>query len=710
MDLRKLITGHALILCLWVPSCAVVAAELPPVAPADVWQNPRAGAELRVNDLLLHLTQDEKLNLFALKSGSDAFKLDIPAIIRLNIPPVRTTDAPQAVRVPKSTAYPFEVVMASTWDPPLIRQVGAGIGLETRAKGRQVLYGPCLNIHRTPQGGRFFENMSEDPFLTSQMAVQYIEGMQGQHVAACVKHFICNDQESGRQYISVEVGERAFHEIYLPPFYSALAKAKAWSLMPALSKVNGTFNSERKDLLHDTVEQGWGWDGLVIGDWGSIHDTAAAMNAGTDIEMPDPNFYTPDSIGKALQNGQITQDLIDDKVRRVLRLMVRTGVLDGAKAPDERTTVNTPEHQSVARRVAEEGITLLKNERRILPLDKTKLKSIAVIGPNAQDTPLGGRWSADTTPFFMVNIVEGIRKAAGSAVAVTYAQGCPRTGPSTAEGLKAAADLAAKSDIAVVVVGMDNNYQGEDLDAASPNLPGDQDKLIQAVTAANKNTIVVLNNGSPVLMDKWLAKVPGLLEAWYAGQDTGTAVGEILFGDVNPSGKLADTIAAKREDYSDWPNYPGANGKVLYAEGIYVGYRHFDKAKIKPLFPFGFGLSYTTFALDRLRVPAVVKRGSDAAVHVRVRNTGNRSGAEIVQVYVRALGSKVDRPVRELKGFQRVTLNAGQATDVTVALSDGAFSYWDVQTHRWKADPGKYAIDVGVSSRDIRQSGIVTLK
>jgi len=680
-----------------------------PVA-TPLWSKAGAPIEARVDDLFGRLNQEQKLGLFAFKSGSDPLKLDIPPISALGVPPLRTTDSPQAVRVPKSTAYPMAAVMASTWDPDLIRRVGAGIGMECRAKGRQVIYGPCINIHRTPQTGRFFENMSEDPFLTKQMAVQYIEGMQSAGTAACVKHFVCNNQETNRGDINVEVDERAFNEIYLPAFHASLTQAHAWAFMPSLNKVNGTYVSQSKVLIQDLVKTQWGWDGLAIGDWGSIHDTTEALNGGTDIEMPDPNLYTPAAIQAAIQSGKVSQALIDDKVRRIIRCMVRTGVLDGLPQPDESKIVNSPEHQAVALKVAQEGITLLKNAGGVLPLDRKKIKTIAVIGPNAQDTPLGGRWSADTTPFFMVNVVDGIKKAAGGAVTVAYAQGCPRFAAGTPEGMKEASDLAEKSDVAVVVVGMDNNYEGENMDPATLYLPGDQDKLIQAVAAANKHTIVVLNNGSPVLMDKWLQSVPGVLEAWYAGQDTGTAVASILFGDVNPSGKLADTLGARREDYGDLPNYPGSNGVVKYAEGIYVGYRHFDKANIVPLFPFGYGLSYTTFAYDRLRAPVVTKAGKHLDVHVRVKNTGLRAGTEVVQLYIRDLHPKIDRPVRELKGFARITLPPGKAGDVVIPVEEGAFSYWDVATHKWQANPGRYAIEIGASSRDIRVSAVTTLR
>ena len=687
---------------------AEVRAETPAKTPA-LYASPNAPMEARINGLLKRMTQPEKLSLLALIGPSDPLNLNTPPIMRLGIPSLRTCDAPQGVREGISTSFPMGIVMASTWNPALIGQVGAAIGQEAKAKNRQVIYGPCVNIHRTPQSGRTFENYSEDPYLTSRLAVGYIEGMQSQGVAACVKHFACNNQETHRHDIDVTVDERTLHEIYLPAFEAAINEAHVWTLMPAFNHVNGAWMSENKPLLADLVKRDWAWDGLAISDWGAVHETAPAALGGTDVEMPNPDHFKPEALTAALQRGEITQAVIDDKVRRILRTLARTGALDPPKPLDTKA-INSPWHQSLARKVAQQGITLLKNERSLLPLDRTKIKSIAVIGPNASDMQIGGRWSADVVPFFTVSVLDGIKKKLPAGATAAYALGCPRKSPSTPEGIKEAVALASKSDIAVVVVGMDKDYEGEEMDPPNLYLPGDQDKLIQAVAAANKNTVVVLNNGSPILMDKWLAKVPGLVEAWYAGQDTGTAVADILFGDVNPSGKLPDTLGVRREDYSDWGNYPGDGTVVNYAEGIYVGYRHFDKQKIVPLFPFGFGLSYTTFGYSGLDLPTTLGRGQTATVRVTVQNTGRRAGDEVAQLYIRPLASKVARPVRELKGFGRVSLQPGQKSALTFPLDMRAFSYWDVKTHGWRADPGSYVIEVGSSSRDLRVQGVLRLQ
>ena len=700
------------LLCLSLFLCVLCAhADTPAAAglvPNTVYADPKAPTEARVNDLLGRLTQPEKLSLMALIGYGDPFKLDLPAIPRLGIPALRTIDSPAGLRDGQASAFPMEVVMASTWDPALVRQVGKALGEEAKAKNRQIVYGPCVNIQRTPQGGRYFENFSEDPFVNSQMAAAYIDGMQSQGVAACIKHFVCNDQETGRHDINVTVDERTLHEIYLPAFQAAAQEAHVWSLMPALSRVNGAFCAQNKPLLSDMLKTQWGWDGLVVSDWGAVHSTAATLNAGTDVEMPQPQYYTPDALTQALQNGQITQAEIDDAVRRVLRLMVRTGMLNPPQTPDT-SAVNSQAHQALARRVALEGITLLKNKGGFLPLSRRALPSIAVIGPNAQDTQLGGRWSAEVHPFYQVSILDGIKKKVGSNVAVTYAQGCPRTGAGTPEDLAKAVALAKSAAVAVVVVGTDNNYEGEELDPPDLHLPGDQEKLIQAVAAVNPRTLVVLNCGTPLLTQSWLPRVSGLLETWYSGQDAGTAAADILFGDANPSGKLTGTWAYEREDYSDWTNYPGAGSFVRYMEGVYVGYRHFDQTQIKPLFPFGFGLSYTTFAYSHLQMPRVQKIGSPMTAQVTVQNTGKRAGDEVVQLYVRPIHPSINRPVRELKSFARVSLLPGEKKTVTLTLTPSAFAYWSAKTHGWQTDPGAYALDIGASSRDIRLAGIVHL-
>lgn len=702
----------SLILCLPPVFSATLAADAP--AGRSIYLDPKAPIEARVNDLFGRLTQAEEFSLLALQEPS-ALKLNLPAIPHLDVPSLRTCDSAEGVRDGPSTYFPMEVLMASTWDPALIRRVGAVIGQEAKVKQREVIYGPVLNIHRSPQSGRDFENFSEDPYLTAHMAVGYIKGMQGEDVAACVKHFAANNQEKFRHDLNVEIDERTLHEIELPGFAAGVKQAHVWSLMSALNKINGVYMTENKPLLTHLLRNKWKWDGVVISDWGAMHSTAAAINGGTDVEMPKPIYYSPDALTTALKNKTVTQAQIDAMVKRVIRLMVRTKMLDGPlppipDAPTAAKLENTPLHQGVARKVADEGITLLKNDGDLLPLYRAKIKSIAVIGPNASQTQLGGRWSADVPPFYNISVLEGINKLAGSQIDVEFARGCPRLKPGKSAGLRAAVALARKSDVAVVVVGMDKTYEGEELDPPNLYLPGDQDKLIQAVAAVNKRTIVVLNNGTQVLMEKWINQVPGLIEMWYAGEEGGDALAEILFGDVDPSGHLPDTFAFRREDYSDWPNYPGAKDTVKYAEGIYVGYRHFDKARIKPRFPFGFGLSYTTFDFSDLKAPRTMTHNHPVTISVTVKNTGKRAGAEVVQLYIHCLAPKVGRPIRELKGFQRVALNPGQSAAVKFTIDDRSLSYWDTARHRWQADRGPYAMEIGDNCKDIKMTGVMRMK
>ena len=668
-----------------------------------------APTETRINTLLGQMTQAEKLSLLALDSANDPLKLNTPAIPRLGILPLRTIDAPQGLRDGPATAFPMEVVMASSWDTGLVKEIGAAIGEEARAKNRQIVYGPCLNLHRTPQSGRFFEGFSEDPYLTARLGVAYIDGMQGVGVAACPKHFVGNDQETGRHTIDVQMDERPLHEIYLAPFEAATREAHAWSLMNALNHVNGVYLSENRPLLTDLLRAKWGWDGLIIGDWSSQHDTVADIRGGVDMEMPSPNVYSPAALTAALTAGKITQAQIDERVLRVLRVLARTGQLDHPTIPPA-SVMGSPAHRALALKAAREGVMLLQNTKALLPLSSKKIKTLAVIGPNASETPLGGRWSADIPTFYTVSILDGLKKAAGAGVTVTYALGCPRTTPGTPAALAEAVALAAKSNVAVVVVGTDNTYEGEEMDPPSLHLPGDQEALIQAVAKANPNTIVVLNAGTPLLMSAWLPNVRGVINSWYAGQETGTAVGEIMFGQTNPSGKLADTLAVRREDYSDWGNYPGDGTTVRYAEGVLMGYRHFDAAKITPQFPFGFGLSYTTFAYSGLQVPKTVSGGKTATVSVMVQNTGKRAGDEIAQLYLRPLSPVPGEPGRQLKAFARVSLLPGQKKAVSFALPARAFQYWDTATHAWRTLPGRYAVEVGASSWDTRGSGIVMVR
>lgn len=804
-----------------------------------LYKDSSAPLERRVDDLFGRLTEDEKLSLLG---GTGFTTQPIP---RLGVPPMVTADAGQGVRggppgtLGPATAFPSEVVMASTWDTSLVSQVGEAIGDEARNKGQgvQIELGPAINIHRTPQGGRNGEYFTEDPFLDAQMAVAWIKGLQGAGVAACVKHYACNNQENDRGEVNVVVGERALREIYLPGFEAAVKQGHVLSLMDAYNRVNGLHCSANPYLLTTILKQEWGFDGLVMSDWGAVHETDV-VQAGNDLEMPTGDFMSVPKLKAALADGSVTQAAVDNSVRRILRTIIRVGLLDGPLHPDP-AQVNSPEHATLALKVAEEGIVLLKNHRNLLPLDREHIQSIAVIGQPATDMQVDAWGSPQVQPAHVVNFLEGILQAANhvavyyaatdlhgeplpaSAVTVpgkdgvhgfwaAYFENPDLTGPPAlvrvdetinlnspqpvapgfpltnfsvrwtgklsvpitghysftftgddgfrvylgnkllidnwiqepatpvsgdaeleagkeyelrVEYFQAGGDFTAhldwnppnphpfadavaaaqESDVAIIFVStMGGEAEGHD--RPSMDLPDNQSALIQAVAAVNKKTVVVLNNGTPVTMIDWLDQVPAVIESWFPGQEGGTALAAILFGDVNPSGKLPDTFGAKREDYPDFGNYPGEHDEVHYAEGIYVGYRHFDKNNIKPPFPFGYGLSYTTFRYSNLELSdANLSPDGSITASVDITNTGRRPGEEVAELYIHDLHPKIDKPVRELKGFAKTALAPGETKTVEFTVTPRDLAYFDVPGEQWKADPGEYEIEIGASSRDIRQ-------
>jgi beta-glucosidase len=812
---------------------------------APLYKDTTAPLEQRVDDLFSRLTQDEKL---ALLGGTGFTTQPIP---RLGVPEMVMADAGQGVRggpegtLGPATAFPAGVLMASTWDTNLLRQIGQAIGEEARNKGQgiQIMLGPAVNIHRTPLGGRNAEYMSEDPYLAARLAVAYIQGMQSTGISACMKHFACNNQETDRMDVNATVSERALREIYLPAFEAGVKEGKVHAVMSSYNKVNGLHSSANPYLLTEILKKEWGFDGLVMSDWGGVHETDV-VQAGNDLEMPTGKNMSVPKLKAALADGSVTQAAVDDSVHRILRTIIRVGLLDGPMHPDA-TKVNSPEHSALALEVAEKGIVLLKNKKNILPLNRDQIKSIAVIG-NADNLQIDALGSPEVRPLHKVELLDAIKDKVGSAVAVHFAadetegqplpasvitppddasahgfkaeyfknrdlQGqpalvrvdekidlqdssqpapgfpttdfsvrwtgkltAPATGkyiftftsddgcrvfldgkaiidhwvetsamPITAEarltagktydlrieyfqaagGYRAQLDwqtpqnspyadavaAAKKSDVAIVCVST-RRTEGEGNDRPSMDLPGDQAALIRAVAAANKNTIVVLNNGTPVTMTGWLKPVPAVVEGWFPGQEGGTALAAILFGDVNPSGKLPDTLAADRDDYPDFGNFPGTNNEVNYAEGIYVGYRHFDKDHIKPLFPFGYGLSYTTFGYKNLRLSqAQFSPDGSVTASVDITNTGKRAGEEVAELYIHDLHPQIDKPVRELKGFSKIALQPGETKTVQFTIHPRDLAYFDTPGHQWKADAGKYEIEIGASSRDIRQKSVVQL-
>ncbi|MGB6193263.1 MAG: glycoside hydrolase family 3 C-terminal domain-containing protein [Terracidiphilus sp.] len=719
--------------------------------PANApYRNSSLPVEKRVADLLSRMTLEEKATML---SGSGW--MESAPIERLAIPAIKIADGPMGVRSwagssaitsganasmkVESTSFPSGEAMAATWDTDLVHREGEAIGQEVKALGRDMILGPTVNINRQPLWGRNFEGYGEDPYLSGQLAVAYIKGVQSEGVIPSVKHFAANNEEYERHRVNATIDERTLHEIYLPAFKAAVQQGGVWNVMSAYNKVNGVHCAENTYLLNDVLKKEFGFKGFVVSDWGSTYSTAPTVNAGMDLEMPGgppmqkwlanprtqqsgngDGWLVPEKVLAAVKAGEISEATIDDNVSRILRVIFLSGIFDHPHTGGGE--VDTPGQRAVARQGATEGIVLLKNAGNLLPLDLTKIRSIAVIGPNAAVARTGGGGSSLVRPKHAIAPLDGIKDRAGNGVQVTYVLGVGMEGEDPAQdtldarakALKEAVETAAKADVAIVVVGRSNKLESEGFDVKTMDLPAGQDALIAAVEQANPHTVVVLNTGDPVTMTQWVDKTPALLDMWYGGQEGGSGLAAILFGDANPSGKLPVTLPKKFEDSPAAANYPGENLEVNYAEGIYVGYRYFDTKNVEPQFPFGFGLSYTTFEYSNLHV---VNRTEFAGqtpirqvvVSLQVKNTGSRAGAEVVQLYVHDGHSKIDRPVHELKGFKRVELQAGEAREVRFLLDPAsAFAYWNPATKAWQVDPGTFEIQVGSSSRDIRLKASVT--
>jgi len=825
--------------------------------------NSTPSVEEHIDALVNQMTVLEKVSLL---SGRDLWRT--APIPRLGIPSIVMTDGPHGVRSDgaaerfkgPATSFPTGVSMASTWDPELIEQVGMVLAEETHGMGCDILLGPCVNIARVPLAGRNFEAYSEDPFLAGRIGVAWIKGLQSKGVGASLKHYACNNQETERYRNSSMVDERTLREIYLPAFEAAVKETQPWTVMHAYNRINGVYAAEHEYLLTRILREEWGFKGAVISDWTATHSTVPSVKAGLDVEMPGPAVWFGRLLEHAVRTWQVDESVIDAAARRVLRLVFQSGNMDNP--PSTPTgSVNTPEHQALARQVAEQSIVLLKNDKALLPLDHTKIKSIAVIGPNAAECRIGGGGSSYLEPPYRVSPLEALNQKLGKSVKVEYEVGClnfvqpvevgaeffvpaggkghglsaeyfgevgfsgkpvaeetvdgltffwfergpvkglasrqyaarfsgslvvPSSGeyllvlahtescklyldgkllfdddfggrslneiwddqekltrrakvtleagklysirveyvkssdanhaaiqfqympPVVPDSIERAAKLAARCDVAVVFAGMPTGFESEGHDRPDMHLPGRQTELILAVVKANPRSVVVLNAGSPVSMP-WLDEVPALLEAYYPGQEGGNAVANVLFGDVNPSGKLTVTFPKRLEDSPAFINFPGTK-EVFYGEGIFVGYRYFDKKDLEPLFPFGFGLSYTAFEYSGIEVSKWVKAGEPVKLSVKVKNTGARPGKEVVQVYVSDKESSLVRPPKELKGFKKVALEPGETGLVEFELDQRALSYYDPYRQQWVSEPGEFEALVGSSSRDIRQKASFTLK
>jgi beta-glucosidase len=688
-----------------------------------------------INNLISKMTLEEKVNMIHASSSFTS-----GGVPRLGVPELTTSDGPHGVRpehgrgwdltnntLDSGTYLPTGVCLAATWNPQLGFEYGKVLGSEANFRHKNVMLGPGINIIRTPLNGRNFEYQSEDPFLVSKMVVGYIDGVQSQGVSACVKHFVANNQETGRHTINVLMSERALREIYFPGFKAAVQVAGVNTLMASYNLFRGEWAAQNNYLLNQVLKKEWGFKGLVMSDWDAVNSTPEALWNGMDLEMgsdlhmlPNPNyskFYMGDTVIALVKSGKISEYLINDKVRRILYVMYKTNMISGTHDKGE---YNTRAHQLTAQKVAEEGIVLLKNEQNILPLNNKKVKSIAVIGLNADRKQSMGGGSSQIRAFYEVTPLDGIKNIAGGKVKISYSQGydIKRGAGPNQQLIDEAVKAAKKADVAIIVGGWthgydygewkDNAYDAEDVDKPNMKMPFGQDELIKAVLKANPKTVVVLVGGGAIDMTKWVNETPTIIQSWYSGMEGGIALAKIIFGEVNPSGKLPMSFPKKLEDNPSYVlgEYPGDGKNVHYYDDIYVGYRYYDTYKVEPQFAFGHGLSYTSFQYSDLKLSA---DGKNATATFTVKNTGKVAGAETAELYVHQEKSLLPRPEKELKGFDKVMLQPGEQKTVTIKLDENAFQYFNDVENEWVMDPGTFDILVGGSSRDIKLNGKIKM-
>ncbi len=727
---------------------ALALAGCAPKSTVPAYLDPQKPIEERVEDALGRMTLEEKVAMVHAQS-----KFTSPGVPRLGIPEVLCSDAGNGMRPEmmwndwfpaghtndSCIAFPSFVGMAATWNREMAALCGKSVGEEARYRGKTILLGPAVNIFRTPLNGRNLEYLGEDPLLAGQLAASYVQAVQKNGVAACVKHFAVNNQETDRLTIDVELSDRALHEIYLPAFRAAVGQGGVWSVMGAYNRYKGEHCCHNQ-YLNKILKSDWAFDGVFLSDWGGTHDTRQSVFNGLDIEFSSKtdwraegyanefdSYYLAMPYMEMLRKGEGVKEL-DDKVRRILRLILRTTM----SSDRPWGSFGTEEHALASRRVAEESMVLLRTEGGLLPLDPAGMKRILVVGENAVRPMNIGGGSSDLKVKYEVSLLDGVRNRAPQGVQVDYLPGYaspallpslgsyyevdPRAKVDT-EGLRAAAVAAAAQADAVVFVGGLNRNRGNDSeenDRAGLELPYGQDELIRALVQANPRTVVALVSGNAVAMP-WVGEVPAILQAWYCGTEGGNAFAAILFGDVNPSGKLPFTFPRKVTDigaHAGGPlRYPGVDGRVVYEEDIFVGYRWLDKYDIEALFPFGHGLSYTTFACGPVTADRdAMSASGKLAVSVPVKNTGDRAGAEVVQLYISDLQSTLPRPVKELKDFAKVILGPGEEKVVTFTIGKDALSYYDDGKSAWVAEPGTFEVLIGASSADIRGKVAFELK
>jgi len=830
---------------LLAPCTAILAAQEHPNASAAVLPAAPPDMESRVEALLAQLTLEEKLQMLS----GDETGFASRGVTRLNIPALRMTDGPVGVRdgSTPSNAYPVSINLAAAWDTELANRFGIALAEDTRAKGKHVIFGPCVGIGRFPLGGRNFESFGEDAYLSSRNAVSVINGIQSRAVIATVKHFACNDQEWRRHTYNVTLDERALRETHLMPFEAAVKESNVWMLMTAYNLVRGEHASENKHLL-DILKNEWGFKGLVVSDWTSVYSADKSANNGLDIEMPFPLWWG-DKLRAAVKTGAVSEAVIDDKIRRHLRVRFLASVFDNPTPTPDESVVRSQAHRDLATEMAVKSMVLLKNDG-ILPLSREKLSSIALIGPNAAVARTGGGGSSGVPPWITVSPVQGFKTALGPKVEITTAEGISlnkfkavplpagflRTPDGKQEGLLGeyfnnsswegkptftrvdeaidfdwqdkgpgsginstnftirwtgvfmpnetrvyrlsvmsddgsslyiddkllatnnklrvpgdllmesgktyriridyqqdlgnasmhlgwqdtnpsaktkeptiaeAVEAAKKAGLVILCVGNSSNQEMEGADVTGFELFNGQEKLVNAVLDANPNTIVVLYGGVPIRIKDWLPRAKAVIAALYPGQEGGTALAQLLLGDKSFSGKLPFSYIQAPSESPAFKSYQDPSRQVNYSEGVFVGYKYYDQHAINPLFPFGHGLSYTSFAYSELKTHKTGPKSAEATV--KITNTGKVAGDEIVQLYVEPKQSQLPRPLRELKAFARVSLLPGESKTITITLNERAFSYYDPEKSAWVAEPGDYVIHAAASSRDLRQATTVKL-
>jgi beta-glucosidase len=601
-----------------------------------------------------------------------------------------------------ATCFPTASALASTWDVDLVYQMGQALADECIAIGVDVLLGPGNNMKRTPLCGRNFEYFSEDPCLSGDLAASLINGVQSKGIGTSLKHFAVNNQETQRMTISAEVDARTLHEVYLAGFRRAIDKSNPWTVMCSYNRINGTHASEHRELLTDILRDQWGYEGVMVSDWGGVHDRVKALEAGLDLEMPGPQDDRVRIVVEAIKNGSLDETHLNRSVERILELVAKA-----SQTAKKHTTIDVEAHHVLSRRIAAEAIVLLKNEGNILPLKDPK--TIAVIGAAAQQPHFQGGGSSHINAAKVDVPIEKLKKLAGSAD-LRFAPGYTMEEGFDQKLIDDAVMLAADAEIALLYVALPPFKESEGCDRPDMDLTDQQVALIKAVSKAQPRSVVILNNGSPVAMRSWIAGVPAVLEAWLAGQAGGGAVADVLFGRVNPSGRLAETFPIQLSDTPAHINFPGENGKVYYGERSFIGYRYYDSKDAPVQFPFGFGLSYTSFELSNLRLSKKsIHEGEPLTVIVDVTNIGPLAGKETVQVYVRDVAASLMRPSKELKGFGKLYLEPGETKALTITLDGSSFTYYDPALGEWVAESGEFEILVGRSVEDIVLRESVTL-